>query len=221
MKLTTSKISDVFDAMTGYSMTYTTTGDSPETITLVSNDAVKNFFIKYADWSFIHLDNISAGVALKGYWDFFCAQKSLSMYRAYLALTEEYNPLHNYDKNSSITSEDILHTDKQINPTVKTTNSGGTTTNTRAVIPNDDTQFADKEKDTTVVPQTTTSIDPYTVSLEYGATKNTVTEHTAGNIGVTTSAQMLSGELEVRKNNLIEYILTQFVKEYLFLNTTV
>ena len=57
--------------------------------------------------------------------------------------------------------------------------------------------------------------------MEYGDQKNTVTEDTAGNIGTVTNARMASEELNLRVNNLTDYILNQFVKQYLFLSTIV
>ena len=72
-----------------------------------------------------------------------------------------------------------------------------------------------------MLPSVWTQTDAYNTEMEYGDQKTTVTENTSGNIGVTTSAQMLTGELEVRVNNLVDYILNQFVKQYLFLSTIV
>lgn len=219
MKLTTSKISDVWDNIANCTMTHP--DGEGNTVTLISNDALKNFLIKFADWSFLRIDTKTALVQFTEYWNFFQAQNNENMWRAYLALNEEYNPLHNYDKDSKITTETDAHTDTQKNPKVKTTNSGATTTSTDKTSPYDaGNTFVNKGQTETQVPQTWTETDAFNVDTDYGKQKVVVTEKTAGNIGVTTSAQMLTGELEVRVNNLVDYILNQFVKQYLFLFDT-
>lgn len=216
MKLTTAKILDIWDNIANCTMTHL--DEQGNTVTLISNDALKNFLIKFADWSFLHTDAKTALASFLEYWGFFSSQNNENMWRAYLALNEEYNPLHNYDKDSKITTETDAHTDTQKNPKVKTTNSGGTTTSTDKTSPYDaGNTFLNKEQTETVMPQVWTETDPFNVETDYGKQKVVVTEKTAGNIGVTTSAQMLTGELEVRVNNLVDYILSQFVKQYLFL----
>lgn len=219
MKLTTSKISDVWDNITNCTMTHV--DGQGNTVTLISNDALKNFLIKFADWSFLRIDTKTALVQFTEYWNFFQTQNNENMWRAYLALNEEYNPLHNYDKDSKITTETDAHTDTQKNPKVKTTNSGGTTTSTDKTSPYDaGNSFVNKGQTETILPQVWTETDAFNVDTDYGKQKVVMTEKTAGNIGVTTSAQMLTGELEVRVNNLVDYILNQFVKQYLFLFDT-
>lgn len=220
MKLTTAKILDIWDDITNCSMTHL--DKEGNTVTLISNDALKNFLIKFANWSFLYIDTKTALASFLEYWSFFNSQNNENMWRAYLALNEEYNPLHNYDKDSKITTETDAHTDTQKNPQVKTTNSGGTTTSTDKTSPYDaGNSFVNKGQTETVMPEIWTKTDPFNVETDYGSQKVTVTEKTAGNIGVTTSAQMLTGELEVRVNNLTDYILNQFVKQYLFLETLV
>lgn len=216
MKLTTAKILDIWDNIANCTMTHL--DDQGNTVTLISNDALKNFLIKFADWSFLHTDAKTALASFLEYWGFFSSQNNENMWRAYLALNEEYNPLHNYDKDSKITTETDAHTDTQKNPKVKTTNSGGTTTSTDKTSPYDaGNTFLNKGQTETIMPQVWTETDAFNVDTDYGKQKVVVTEKTAGNIGVTTSAQMLTGELEVRVNNLVDYILMQFVKQYLFL----
>lgn len=218
MKLTTSKIIDVWDNITGCTMTHNDEGGN--VVTLISNDALKNFLIKFANWEFLRVDTKTPLATFIEYWGFFASQNNENMWRAYLALNEEYNPLHNYDKDSKITTENDSHTDTQKNPKIKTTNSGGTTTSTDKTSPYDaGNNFVNKGQTETVLPKVWSETDAYDTDMVYGKQKTTVTEKTAGNIGVTTSAQMLTGELEVRVNNLVDYILNQFVKQYLFLST--
>lgn len=216
--LTTSKISDIWSDLTDCKMEYV---DGDDTITLITNAAFKNHIIKYLDWSFLHISTTDAIDAFEEYWEFFCDQNKFNFWRVYTALMDEYNPLHNYDKTSQIVTENVEHTDTQKNPTVKVTSSGGTTTSTDSTMPYDSNSFVDKEQNTVIVPSMYTTTDPYNIETEYGATEQTVTENTSGNIGTTTSATMLTEELTVRINNLTDYIMKQFINEYLFLNDTI
>ena len=220
MKLKTAKILDVWDNITGCTMTHP--DGEGNTVTLISNDALKNFLIKFANWEFLHLDTKTALASFTEYWGFFATQNNENMWRAYLALNEEYDPLHNYDKHSVIVTETDEHTDTQKNPIIKTTNSGGTTTSTDKTSPYDaGNNFVNKGQTETVLPSVWTQTDAYNTEMEYGDQKNTVTEDTAGNIGTVTNARMANEELALRVQNLTDYILNQFVKQYLFLSTIV
>lgn len=220
MKLKTAKILDIWDNIANCTMTHL--DGEGNTVTLISNDALKNFLIKFANWEFLHLDTKTALASFTEYWGFFATQNNENMWRAYLALNEEYNPLHNYDKHSVIVTETDEHTDTQKNPVIRTTNSGGTTTSTDKTSPYDaGNNFVNKGQTETVLPSVWTETGAYNTEMEYGDQKNTVTENTAGNIGVKSSQSMVAEELSIRVNNLIDYILNQFVKQYLFLSTIV
>lgn len=217
MELKTAQIIDIWDNITGCTMTH---AHDDDTITLISNDALKNFLIKYASWSFMYTSAKTALASFLEYWAFFAAQNTENMYRAWLALNEEYNPLYNYDKHSVIVTEKDEHTDTQKNPLIRTTNSGGTTTSTDKTSPYDSNTFVNKEQNETVMPSIWTETNAYNTEMEFGDQKETVTEDTAGNIGTVTNARMASEELNLRVNNLTDYILKQFVKQYLFLYET-
>ena len=93
-----------------------------------------------------------------------------------LALSEEYNPLHNYDRWEEIEEE---HDDTTTNKLDASTSTKDTNTNKRSA---------------------------YKGKFERKA-------HLFGNIGVTTSATMLTEELEVRKHNLYNMIADCFAAE--------
>ena len=107
--------------------------------------------------------------------------------RWYLALSEEYNPLHNYDRHEDWTDE----TESEIT-------SDSTTATNRSAFDSDD-----------LTPYNSTDYDN-TDKMEAGSTHK---GHMYGNIGVTTSAEMLEGELEVRKNNLYNMIADCYMNE--------
>lgn len=100
-----------------------------------------------------------------------------------MALMEDYDPLHNYDR-----YEDVDET---------SANSGtNTNTNTRSSFDS-------------------SSYEPHDRSSSDGSANGSFTRraHLYGNIGVTTSAQMLAGEIEIRKHTIYDLIADCFETE--------
>lgn len=123
----------------------------------------------------------------------------------YDVLQLEFNPLDNYDKNSTITTTDNNRTSEQFGTTRTSTNATNTSTSTsndktidkvatiedliESSIPIDNASINDNiynGSDTQISNSSTTMDGVKTV----GTGSTTVTEHTRGNIGVTTSTQM-------------------------------
>ena len=123
--------------------------------------------------------------------------------RWYLALTEEYNPLHNYDRYEDI---DEKHDDSSTSNISGKTSNKDTSTHTKSAY--DSSSYQPYEK-TDMDGSGTSNSDAK------GTDKGTFERraHLYGNIGVTTSAQMLEGEIEVRKNNLYNLINDCFANE--------
>jgi len=119
------------------------------------------------------------------------------------ALTEEYNPLHNYDRFEDITeenSEDISANN------LTTGNSSSTSTNTRSSFDSSTYQPHDKNDFTNNSSANSNSSSNSNGNLVRNA-------HLYGNIGVTTSGTMLMEEIQVRKNNIYDLIADCFVTE--------
>lgn len=130
-----------------------------------------------------------------------------------IALTSEYNPLHNYDRTETWTENETTENNYSLDRTRKSeTGSDETTENTVSAY-----------NETTYQPDTKTTVnasgtlegednDTYTGSGERG---NEKTGRTYGNIGVTTSQQMLKEELELRINTNLYHIIAQmFYSEF-------
>ena len=98
------------------------------------------------------------------------------------ALFEDYNPLHNYDRYEELGEEE-------------STDSSGTANSVNTV----NGYNGDAERD-----RQNTSGNSNTKR------RNKHTGHLYGNIGVTTSAQMLEGEIKIRKQDLISIIVREF-----------
>ena len=120
-----------------------------------------------------------------------------------LALSEEYNPLHNYDRWEEIEEE---HDDATTNKLDASTSTKDTNTNKRSAFDSNNYEPHDQSQ-----------LDGSGTSKSdaSGTDKGTFERkaHLYGNIGVTTSAQMLEGEREVRQHNLYNMIADCFAAE--------
>ena len=136
------------------------------------------------------------------------------------ALSIEYNPLENYDR-----MEDWTDTNKRDDTTKRNENATGTDTstasgsgetiNTRSSYDTSAYQPHDKSNQTSAGSNTSNSS-----TTANGTVTNNQTEllkrsgRAHGNIGVTTSQQMLESELELQKWNLYEEITNLFLTEF-------
>lgn len=128
------------------------------------------------------------------------------------ALNVKYAPLDNYDRYEDYTD----------------THTGSGSIDTTTTLDNTVTDDATSEgkvnayDSTSYQPKELTDYDN-TTTLDSDGTSNTTTSdsktiehhaHLHGNIGVTTSQQMLQAELDVQRFNLIEQITDIFLREY-------
>ena len=121
------------------------------------------------------------------------AKNAEPLKRIYAALTEEYNPLHNYDRYEDYTD----------NRNVSSSGSNSTSS--------EDKVSADNSS--TYQPDTTSSGSSTTQSS--GRDDLTHSGHMYGNIGVTTSTQMLSSEVDARQlYKIYDIIADLFVSEF-------
>lgn len=167
--------------------------------------------------------------------------------RMLAALSEEYNPLHNYDRHEVEEHTDtdadtdggtVTHKRTGTEATAKTgteafsgesTNQG---TSTGSVAGYNANTLADADKTvnsgsgqdsgTTTHNTTDTTTHNTTDTETRNLTRERTNEggrnlHAYGNIGVTTSAQMLAGELEVRQTDIYRIITTEFIRYFCLL----
>ena len=139
--------------------------------------------------------------------------------RIYSALTAEYNPIENYDRNELTTNANTgLDTDvygEQLNTKGSQTNTRGAEdiTDTHSIAPyNSSTLSTDDQNHRVTVQVSDTDgqrIDTagtHTDTHTKGTTL-TISGRVHGNVGVTTNQQMISAELELRRNNMVRRIL--------------
>lgn len=133
-----------------------------------------------------------------------------------------YNPIENYDSNEeSTTTTGAKEENFKKGKNTDTTEVGqGTITTKSDVTSYESNTFADADK-------VTTDESARTTTATMGERSDTRTEkehidkftkHIHGNIGVTTSQQMIESELELRKRNVTTEYLTEFANMYLFID---
>lgn len=152
----------------------------------------------------------------------------------WFAWNTEYKPLNNYDMSETSTSEKSHGTETNTN--TQTLGSSSTTSNSGANPPTtkhytttydsvsenrlDNYDLSTGETSTTLSgTNTDTNVKTYTNTTLHDLTAHDVDYNTVkryGNIGVTTSQQMLQSEIDLRLKHLIELYLEQFCKKYMF-----
>lgn len=180
----------------------------------------------YPDWNFMHN---SAIPAWSRKW-----KSSIDKVYKVLELTN-YEPIENYDRHEEWTdSPDMTRTSQTSGQDVNRAEAGqgSTTTQTGADIATtdvsafNDSNYSPSEKMTTDYGNSTsvTANEENKSTFDYGR-KETNTEtgtnkhtgHIHGNIGVTTSQQMIQSEIELRKLSFIDFCTGLFAQDLLLL----
>ena len=137
-------------------------------------------------------------------------------------MQEVYNPIENYDSNEESTSTIGLKEEnfKKGANIDKTEVGQGTITTKSDVTSYESNTFAEADKVTTDESARTT-----TSTMGERSDIRTEKEHIDtfkkrihGNVGVTTSQQMIESELELRKRNVVTEYLTEFANMYFFID---
>ena len=134
----------------------------------------------------------------------------------YEALNIDYNPLENYDRYEDWT-EDTNHdhtiTNVMSGKLSGTESGSGNRTGSKSAFDSSSLQPYDKD-DTSSSTNTSSTADENTTNKLDESTNFNKTGRAHGNIGVTTSQQMLEAELDVVKWNLVEHITDVFLSEF-------
>lgn len=119
------------------------------------------------------------------------------------ALAVEYNPLDNYNRHEEIE-------DNATSNSMTSTSSKSTSGTENKVSAYDEATYSNKEK-------FDSSADTTQGGVGSADSKTNRTAHMYGNIGVTTSQQMLRDELNISEWNLYEHISDLFIEEFCIL----
>lgn len=171
-----------------------------------------NLVTMFNSWNFPVLTDDTTIQNLISLWQTFIKEWQHSINKMYEALYSDYNPLHNYDM---VENESV---GRKIDKTVTTPT--GTTTQTNKSTTFDDTTYRDVEEITNsvnmiteVTPNNTQTIDNIEGNFNNAEIRKL---SRSGNIGVTTSQQMIESEIEVRKKSITDWLIEFFVKKYMY-----
>lgn len=129
------------------------------------------------------------------------------------AIEADYNPIHNYDRHEEWngTDEYTLNSKIKDDGSIETKNNG--TEENKVSAYNEDEYQPDNE--TLTDSTTTTETENNSNRDETKSGEDSKTGHLYGNIGVTTSQQMLTDEIELRrKYNIYDIVSELFYKEF-------
>ena len=124
------------------------------------------------------------------------------------ALNSEYNPIHNYDRTEEYEDiHDLTYTSKQVRDLRQQAESNSSETvasfDSATLQPRTGANTGGSSSDTGTVDNTQT--DKGTIKHE---------AHLFGNIGVTTTQEMIEAEIGLRKTDLIELIIGEFIGRF-------
>ena len=140
-----------------------------------------------------------------GYWS---KAMQLPWTRMWAAIHEEYNPLHNFDRHEEVHEETSGDNTQTLN-TTQTTNDTQTDSKTAYNV--------DAFKDTDKTTQSGTVGNTGTVG-NAGSGERDMSTHLYGNIGVTTSQQMLKAELDIATElDFYKAVARQFAEKFCIL----
>ena len=153
---------------------------------------------------------------------FWFSRRLFDFERMYEALRVEYSPIENYDRKENTTRNyENSGTDKESTTLGSTTTSTniGSNDNENKVSAYNESNYSNREKDTQSYNSTLTNTGSGTdvKQTEYGLKRKEVEDiRVHGNIGVTTSQQMIESEMELRaKYDIYKIISREFEREFL------
>ena len=136
--------------------------------------------------------------------------------KLYKTTVLEYNPIENYDRTEDTTenenvTENITRNDTLNNTTDNTGNSEIINQN----VAYNDTNFTNNEKTMNNIDNNITETGKNKYDTDRSLTNGkTITNRSHGNIGVTTSQQMIEQERQVSEFNIIQYIVEDFKQKF-------
>lgn len=199
---------------------------------IVKDDVTNNILLRAGEFEVLYSDPdfLSEAITLWG------RKHYRTFSKWYEALQIEYNPLENYDRIETWTdthSDYLTHSGTESSTASSTDNITGTQTSNNTVNSEsinqvsafDSSAFSNKDKNNVsdTAAGTTTNNNSSEINSESSGS-NSFTDNSDGNvnhngrmhgnIGVTTSQQMLQSELDIAKWNLIDQITDLYISEF-------
>ena len=158
---------------------------------------------------------------MKGQIELFVSQHMRTFTKWVKALAIEYNPLENYDRTEDWT--DVNHNIESSTGNIKNNSNGNSSSNNTDNTNNSVSAFDNNimsPHDSSITSSNSSansSVSSSSNSITNGSSdgNSTHTGRTHGNIGVTTSQQMLQSELDIARFNIYQHICDLFIDELL------
>lgn len=184
-----------------------------------SSDLYLMWLLKYSNFNYISDDKNE----IKSYIDILTKIYSNRFTKSVNVLLADYNPIENY--NSTETESIDISGQNSSTSEISTTSSGETSSNstgetTETLSPYDSENFNNNSKNNSSGVTTENSSTTDNSSNTMSATTSQINNRTlkrSGNIGVTTTQQMIQSEIELRKNDLINDFFN-IVQNYILLH---
>ena len=186
---------------------------------LIDSNFVENYFLKkYGEWYTIN----NSYNGLLSDFQYYNLNKVEDLKRMLDAYFSEYKPLDNYNGTETITESYGKQKETNIDGERVDTNVIGNeqSTSTDSVTSFETTNFSETGKNITTNDSRTDSATKgsQTNTRENDAYENTIITTKSGNLGVTTSQQMIESEISMRlKMNVKERYLDEFIAEWCYL----
>lgn len=148
-------------------------------------------------------------------WSDFIARNGENLVRMLAALYSDYNPINNYDMiEKSVDGEtlDEIETTPSGKTITKSYAAGLNSSGDGALTGKNETSFENAKSTTSPKNTKSVTLDSETLANVHKATQHILTR--SGNIGVTTSAQMITQEIELRVVDLIDDFVKRFFDKY-------
>lgn len=194
--------------------------------TLATNEEILNIWLERGDWIYTQSKYFKTvdeqGVEIPGgylihTWQLWNGRNVENLYRQLQALYSQYNPIDNYNMVETAVDgdkEDVT----EIAPSGTTTNTqygaGVNTTGDGAILGKNTTSYQNAKSTTTPKNTLSATLDTTTFSGLHKATEHILKR--SGNIGVTTSAQMITQEIELRVVDILADYVKRFFAAYCY-----
>ena len=190
---------------------------------LYSNaDVLDSFMFNFADYYFTAYEDWATASNFKALWKMWIRNNGENLYRQYHALFATYDPLHNYDMmEMAADGKRIDKTTKETQPTGKTISEiqqdrnaiGSAATGDPIMHTKTETSYDQAKSTETETPSNTQtmSFDGGTLTGYHDAAEHYLQR--SGNIGTTTSMQMIRSEVEGRRDEMVD-LLYDFIKRF-------
>jgi len=180
------------------------------------DELIDNILLKGGEFEVLYAD-IDFMKNMIGVWS---TKWQRTMQRWYNALSIDYEPLENYDRKEDWTDSNNRNNKSErhenaVGSDISESTGSGSTTNIRSAFDASDYQPHDKADSSSSGSNTSnSSTNAYGINEENETALNRRIGRAHGNIGVTTSQQMLESELEISRWNLYDEIADLFINEF-------